>query len=308
MAGAQPHRAARAAQPTPDLQVQGEYLGKLSRETLGAQVIALGRGRYTVVFLPGGLPGDGWDRRTRAQAPAVTEGDVVQIGQGGTGWSGEIAGGKIKGRTAKDAPFELARVTRVSPTLGARPPSGAMVLFDGTNVNAWQGGSMTPDHLLENGTRTRKAFQDFAMHVEFRVPYKPEARGQDRGNSGIYLVGRYEVQILDSFGMEGTEGKVQDCGAIYWQKAPNLNMCYPPLTWQTYDIDFRAVRRDDEGRKTRPAVITVRHNGVVVHDRYELSGNTGNAGRYPETGSPAPISLQSHGNPVVFRNIWIVEK
>jgi hypothetical protein len=141
------------------------------------------------------------------------------------------------------------------------------------------------------------------MHLEFRTPYMPRARGQGRGNSGVYIQERYEVQVLDSFGLDGADN---ECGSLYKQRAPILNMSFPPLSWQTYDVDFTAPHFDATGKKTRNAHITVRHNGVIVQNDVEITSKTG-AGA-AEGPNPRPIKLQDHGNPVHFRNIWIVEK
>ena len=119
----------------------------------------------------------------------------------------------------------------------------------------------------------------------------------------MYIQSRYEVQILDSFGLEG---KNNECGGIYSIAEPDVNMCFPPLTWQTYDYEFTAAKYDDEGTKTENARVTIRHNGVVIHDSLELPHGT--PGRAKEGPGPAPLYLQGHGNPVVFRNIWAVEK
>lgn len=146
-------------------------------------------------------------------------------------------------------------------------------------------------------------FADHKIHLEFRTPYMPDARGQARGNSGVYVQGRYEVQILDSYGLEGAHN---ECGGLYSVKAPRVNMCAPPLQWQTYDITFRAPRFDKKGDKTENARITVLHNGVNIHNDVELTvaGTTA----APGTG-PVPrggLYLQNHGNPVQFRNIWVL--
>ena len=186
--------------------------------------------------------------------------------------------------------------------MGAKPPAGAIVLFDGTNTDQWVKGKMDDRKLLLCNTETVKAFGSFTLHVEFLTPFRPMARGQGRGNSGVYLQRRYEVQVLDSFGLHG---ETNECGGLYRTARPNLNMALPPLTWQTYDIDLTAAKFEGK-KKTANAVITVRHNGVVIHDKLALPNKTG-AGK-PEAAAPGPIYLQGHGNPVFYRNIWIVEK
>jgi hypothetical protein len=159
-------------------------------------------------------------------------------------------------------------------------------------------------HLLAAGTKSKQSFQNFTAHVEFLLPFKPYGRGQDRANSGVYLQDRYEIQVLDSFGLKGENN---ECGGIYTLAAPLVNMCYPPLTWQTYDIDFTAVKYDDTGKKTKNAVLTLKHNGVLVHDHLELKSNTPGNGK-KEDATPGPFQLQGHGNPVFYRNIWVVPK
>ncbi|MBW3600671.1 MAG: DUF1080 domain-containing protein, partial [Planctomycetes bacterium] len=138
-----------------------------------------------------------------------------------------------------------------------------------------------------------------------RLPYQPQDRGQARGNSGVYLQGRYEVQMLDSFGLEG---KQNECGGLYSVKDPDVNMCYPPLEWQTYDIDFTAARYDEEGKLTADPRVTVRHNGVVIHDDVELPGERNTTAAPVKPGPEGgPVYLQDHGNPVRYRNIWVAE-
>ena len=176
-------------------------------------------------------------------------------------------------------------------------------MFDGKTADNFKGGRMTEDGLLIEGATSKQKFGDFKLHIEFRLPYKPAARGQGRGNSGVYMQGRYEVQVLDSFGLEG---KRNECGGIYSIKDPDVNMCLPPLSWQTYDVDFTAAKFDASGKKVKDAHMTVRHNGVVIHKDVKLPKRT-TAAPVREGKDPGPLYLQSHGNPVRFRNIWIVE-
>jgi hypothetical protein len=157
--------------------------------------------------------------------------------------------------------------------------------------------------LLAAGCKTKKKFGDYMMHCEFILPFKPLGRGQGRGNSGVYMQDRYEVQVLDSFGLAGENN---ECGGVYTKARPSVNMCFPPLVWQTYDIDFRAAKFDADGKKVKNANLTVRHNGVLIHDQLEIDGPTG--GGQPETAEPGAIQLQGHGNPVFYRNVWIAEK
>jgi hypothetical protein len=158
-------------------------------------------------------------------------------------------------------------------------------------------------HFLAGGAKSKQKFDDFTLHVEFRTPFRPLARGQARGNSGVYLQDRYEIQILDSFGLKGENN---ECGGIYSKVKPRVNACFPPLSWQTYDVDFQAVRYDAAGKKFKNAVVSVRQNGILIHDHVEIPGST--PGGQPETREPGPIQLQGHNNPVFFRNIWIVSK
>lgn len=214
--------------------------------------------------------------------------------------------------------FVLEKVYRLSPTLAARPPAGAIVLFDGKNFKQWKHArKKSPsdkvrwklvDGAMEvkPGTGsiiTKKQFSDIKLHLEFRTPFMPDARGQGRGNSGVYLQARYEVQILDSFGLQGKDNQ---CGGIYKVARPSVNMCAPPLQWQTYDITFRAPRLDKAGNKIKNASLTVLHNGVKIHENVELPKPTA-AALYNHEAPAGPVYLQDHGNPVQYRNIWVVE-
>ncbi len=281
-----------------DFLIQGEYAG----ENGGAQVVALGNGKFRCVGWAGGLPGTNAEVEKKLEGDAQLEGNkaVFQI----EGWTGSIQDGVLKATSAQGESHTLKRVVRESPTLGAKPPAGAVVLFDGKNADEWTGGRMDERGFLHCGTKSKQKFGSMQLHVEFRTPFMPTARGQGRGNSGVYLQDRYECQVLDSFGLKGENNET---GGIYSVSKPRLNLCYPPLSWQTYDIDFEAPVYDAEGNKTKNAVLTVRLNGVLVQDKVEVPRATAAAG-LKEGPEPGPIQLQNHGNPVFFRNIWLVEK
>lgn len=300
-----------------DFPLQGEYAGEATIDgqslRLGIQVVARGDGKFDVVAYPGGLPGAGWTPPQKMQGGGTRQGtgkDAVVAVEGLT-WAGQKRRGEIRGGAvvvvAEDgtAVAKFPRVERTSPTLGAKPPAGAVVICDGAGpvdeTATIVRGRITDDGLLTEGTTTKEAFGDARWHVEFRLPYQPYDRGQGRGNSGGYFNGCYEVQMLDSFGLEG---KSNECGGVYSAAAPQVNMCLPPLTWQTYDVDVTAPRFA-AGKKVKNARITVRHNGVLIHDDVELTRPTP-GGPLSEERSAGPLYLQNHGNPVRFRNIWVV--
>jgi hypothetical protein len=213
-------------------------------------------------------------------------------------------------KTEDGATISLKKTERKSDTMGKKAPEGATVLFDGSaeSMKHWTGGRLDEEtHLLNTDGKdilTKEKFNNYTMHVEFLLPYRPEGRSQGRGNSGFYQVDHYEVQVLDSFGLEGLDN---ECGGVYTQAAPQVNMCLPPLQWQTYDVEFTNAVRDENGAKVKNARMTLRHNGVVIHDDVEITGPTGGHRSEPE-GTPGPIKLQGHGNPLQYRNVWIVEK
>ncbi len=264
-----------------DFKVQGEYAGP----QLGLQVIALGDGDFDMRLFQGGLPSAGWDR----SPPQRFDGDATVVEK------------LVKARGLKP-------VQRTSPTLGAKPPNGAVVLFDGTQQSLedhWLAGAQrTADGLLVQGATTTAKFRDYTLHLEFRTPFQPGARGQGRGNSGVYHQGRYETQVLDSFGLDG---KNNETGGIYEVRDPDINMCFPPLSWQTYDVDFTAARFDEAGKKLRNASLTVRLNGVTVQRDVKVPKPT-RAAPIAESAEPGPIYLQDHGNPVRYRNIWLAPR
>jgi len=197
----------------------------------------------------------------------------------------------------------LDRVHRKSPTLGAKPPKHAVVIFDGSDTENFTNARMTDDGLLMEGADFKPMFQDFNLHLEFRLPMMPDARGQGRANSGVYLQSRYELQVLDSFAIP----KLKDgCGGLYKFREPDVNVCYPPEVWQTYDIKFTAPRWAADGTKLDNARITAWHNGVKIHNDVELPNKTG-AGK-PEEPTLLPIRLQNHGDPVRYRYIWLIDR
>ena len=193
------------------------------------------------------------------------------------------------------------------------PPSDAIVLFDGSGLDAWDGGqwvinddgSMTP---RRGAIRTKQSFGDVQLHVEWMTPEGEEGRsGQGKGNSGVFLMEKFEVQILDSF--ENTTYFDGQAGALYKQSPPLVNASRAPGEWQSYDILFEAPHFDEGGKLEEPAYITVLHNGVVIQNRWALKGNTdfNRPPAYHDTEMTGRISLQDHGNPLRFRNIWVRE-
>ena len=251
-----------------------------------------------------------------AKPLAILKGEAAALS--GDGWAGAMAGGHFKAGKGSES-FDLQHITRTPPTLGAKPPAGAVVLFDGKNLDAWAkkagkdwlkpdgpapwklvdgAAEVVPD--TGGGIISKKVFGDFHLHAEFRTLGAPS-------NSGIYLQTRYEANINETYGqLTGTpNGGFDNCTPK--SAAPKIRASRPPLEWQTFDIDFRAPRFDATGGKTAPARVTLLLNGAKLYDDQELSLPTGAAGRLGEAPT-GPLMLQEHGMPVQFRNIWLVEK
>jgi hypothetical protein len=320
---APPKKRERIAIPDPkdaakddDFAIQGEYEGDVptAGSKIGIQVVARGEGKFAIKGMMGGLPGAGWDGKPVLTGTAErTDGKVVAAMKFGAETStATIADGKFVLGSGNDS-IALKKVERKSKTLGEKPPEGAAVLWAAAgDEKNWDGGRLadlsdgkflTVGRVAGKGgdIRTREKFGAFKAHVEFRLPWMPNSSGQGRGNSGVYLQDRYECQVLDSFGLAGENN---ECGGIYTQYKPLVNMCLPPLVWQTYDIEFTPAEFGADGKKAKPARATIYHNGVKIHDNIEFKGPTG--GGQPETKEPGPFQFQDHGDPVVYRNVWAV--
>jgi hypothetical protein len=216
----------------------------------------------------------------------------------------------------RPAPTVITPGTASTQESPGRPPSDAIVLFDGKDLSHWaQKDGSAAKWKVENGyfevvpktgeLHTREAFDDCQLHVEFSEPNPPKGEDQDRGNSGVFLMGLYEIQVLDSYQSKTyADGQA---AAVYGQYPPLVNASRPPGQWQTYDIIFHGPRFDGSGALTRPARVTVIHNGVLVQDNVEIAGPTahGDRPKYQATPEKSPLALQDHNHPVRYRNIWI---
>ncbi len=198
----------------------------------------------------------------------------------------------------------------VQPGTDGGPPSDAVVLFDGKNLSEWNDGDkwIIKDGYAISAKRditTKKSFGDCQIHIEWASPSEVKGKGQGRGNSGVYIMQRYEVQILDSYNNPTYfDGQA---GSVYKQRPPMVNVSRKPGEWQVYDIVFTTPHFNDQGKVTKPAFVTLFHNGVVVQNHTELTGGTfyDQPAHYTKHEPKAPIRLQFHGNPVRFRNIWV---
>ncbi len=291
---------------------EGSWLGGEEVDiVLAAQVSYLGRDEYQI-RLQSKL-----DMRATLKAIAIGKAKGGKLEFEGDKHFGTIENGAITGgRTPGSAHFQLEKVVRNSPSLGEAPPANATVLFDGSNLDAWQdpvGWEIVDGDIMMvtpsgEDIFSKQSYSDCQLHIEFRTSWMPNSNGQGRSNSGVFLQDVYEVQILDSYGLEGY---YDDCGAIYKVAAPKVNASRPPLQWQTYDITFRAPRHDAAGNVTENPRMTVYQNGVQIHNDQEIWWITGwkdEDRALPHATEPKPIRLQCHDNYVQFKNIWIVDQ
>jgi hypothetical protein len=328
-----------------ELKLQGEYVGKDGDQQVGVQVVARGDKSFHALVLEGGLPGDGWDggRYGLLESGPLADGKVEFRSPGDDG-AGAVL--DENGLTLKrgDQKILLKRVERKSPTLGKQPPAGAIVLFGGEkpNIDAFEErkdieGLTAPlmfDGNLMAGAVTKRRFRDYTLHVEFMTGWEPQNIPWRRADSGIYMLSRYEVAIGDSFGFDFDlsgatspqrpkllddkskaskfpvakgNGAPRVCGSVFTYPSKVPNPCLPPLVWQTLDIEFKAPRFDDKGKKTSKAVISVKLNGHQTVDKLEVNGPTPHGFKGPET-ADGPIWFEAFGRRVLYRNIWLVEQ
>lgn len=290
-----------------------------------ARVIPMGGEGYRVILLPS------LDERVPAHFDLMAKrnGDQLKFDNGE--FRGVLENGEFEGAVIHDGEwveFSLSKTQRLSKTLNASPTGDAVVLFDGDDFDNWVPiderlkevpWKLTKDGAMEvvprksskhpkTNLRTKQEFGDVYYHLEFKLPLEPENRAQGRANSGVFIQKKYEVQVLDSYGLEGWWN---ECGSIYEIVSPAINRCAPPEQWQTYDIIFRTPRFDENGVKVENAKLTVFHNGFQIHKDQEVPMTT-IPQKYvsfsvEETDEPGFLWLQDHSNPVQFRNIWAVD-
>ncbi|HOX38156.1 MAG TPA: DUF1080 domain-containing protein [Candidatus Brocadiia bacterium] len=297
--------------------LMGDYIGTFKpaageEQKAVVYVVPDGKERYRVVFQTD-IPGHK-GKISRLLLRGMLKDGVIKIDDSGAGvkWTGTVGNGKAAAESEKGDKYAAEYTIRKSPTLGAKPPEGAIVLLkypcENPPLDEWinKNWKPMPDGSVEvfkGDNKTVRSFGDMKLHLEFRCCYDPISLGQGRSNSGVYLQDRYEVQVLDSYGLRSADN---DCGGIYKIAKPRVNACCPPLSWQTYDMTFRAARFDAAGKVVKPVTVTVEHNGEVIHDNLVVPGPTGGAAG-ADAVPTAPLRLQDHGNPVRYRNIWVVE-
>jgi hypothetical protein len=306
-----PLGTASAAEAEATHPVMGEYVGFFMAEgspavPAEAKVAAQGGGRYRAFAAAQSNP----PRKVEIEYTSMDGKTALTEGANRDAWKGTIARGQLTAMS-KDGEFLLVRRERRSPTEGLAPLPGAVVLLpfregEKTSPEAWTNKSWTlaPDGSMQVGkgpNLTRAVHGSGFFHIEFKIPLEPEKSGQARGNSGVYFASRYEIQILDSFGLTPGLG---DCGSIYGVAVTRENACLPPLQWQTYDVIYRAPCKTADGG-LEPARMTVLHNGVRIHDNQVVPAPT-TAAPEKENAERGPLYLQDHGNPVAYRNIWYI--
>lgn len=308
-------------------QIQGEYYGTVAGGAkLGAWLVAKGNDAYTVVFLPGGLltlpgqPYGGWDQtgwnRSTFSGTGTLAGTGFSVTTASNYKAATLSGSGedrvMTGISPAGAVFILNRVVRNSPTHGLKPKpewGAATLLFDSATGPAdlakWTQQDNTVQlsrKYLYRGVRTVATQGAGFLHIEFQGCFNPTATGQGRANSGVYIQGHYEAQVLDSF---GGSGAIDDFGAVYSVKAPSVVASLPPLAWHTYDIYFTPRTSGAPGDAAGAATMTIFSNGVMTQDATPVT-NVTTAGLSGSLLIPAPLYLQNHGNEVVFNNIWFI--
>ena len=299
-----------------DFNIQGEYAALFNGETTGMNIIAEGDGKFKFVGFKGGLPGDGWKKGDDRVFGTITlkndtelEFTVNEMEENGERKKVEFPSLTLKfedGKLLPPAAFPdgpaMPRIERKSPTLGQKAPEGAIIIFDGESEGWLADGNKNEEAgtMWSEFTSKPLARKPYLLHAEFMLSFMPNARGQARSNSGVYLDESFECQVLDSFGLEGEDN---ECGGIYTCRASKLNMCFPPLQWQTYDIEFVPPLYEGD-RQTAPAYFrTVKLNGVLVQENVDRDRST--YGHKDASGEPRGVYFQGHGNKVQYRNIWV---
>jgi hypothetical protein len=316
-------------------QIQGEYYGVLSNgDTLGAWVMARSNNSYALSLLPGGLtkipgqPGGNWGGVNRYTGTATWNSGTnaynvtTASGYATTSITGTGYDRVLNGTTAGGVAFALTRMNRKSPTLGLKPKASwsshasldtTISLFDSAAAAAnsagelgkWINNGVNPQlkyNYLYRGVKTKNSHGAGFLHIEVMSAFYPAATGQNRGNSGVYLHGKYEAQVLDSFGLIGAHDEM---GAIYKVKVPRINSVLPPLTFQTYDIYFTPRTSGANGSAAGAAVMTVYLNGVLVQDSTVVSNYT-EAGEATSQLLAGSLALQNHNNEVFYNNVWFI--
>lgn len=306
--------------------VMGNWEGDWSDSNSGAsgeltaKIIARGKGMYKGLFLatvegqefPLEFPLKGATEKSSEFSGKINLGEE----RGGEAeFKFEIEDGELEGTIKNDAvdvKIDMERTYNKPESIGAKPPEGAVVLFDGKSAEKFTQGDGKPAkwEVVDGALRikpgsgsivSKDKFDNQQLHIEFRTPFLPLMRGQGRGNSGVYVGGNFEIQVLDSF---GEEPKDNEAGGIYKVSVPKENASLPPGEWQAYDITYFAPKTDASGKVTEPGEITVVYNGTPIHEKLAVTGPTA-GGIGTDIGKPNPLMLQDHGNLVEFRNIWI---